>query len=249
MIPAMAPILTRYGSIFIYSFTVVLALGVLLATLLTAGLARKYFAPDWFDALLIVFAAALLGGRIGFVIGQWTYFQERPAQTWLIWQGGFSYHGALVVGLVALFLWTAAHDGQFYSYAALFSPGLALTVTVGWLACWFDGCAYGRETIMGFWSADLPDEFGVFALRYQTQLIGLLLSLAAFLTILWLFSRVPPATLVWSTLLLLSIAHLVPSIYRGDPIPAAGPLRMDLILDALLIIISSLMLQSAIRRH
>ena len=40
MITAMAPILARYGSIFIYSFTVILALGVLLATLLTARLAR-----------------------------------------------------------------------------------------------------------------------------------------------------------------------------------------------------------------
>jgi phosphatidylglycerol:prolipoprotein diacylglycerol transferase len=244
----MYPILARYGSIFIYSFTVILALGVVLATLLTARLERSHPAAKWFDALLVVFTAALVGGRFAFVIGQWAYFQERPSEIWQIWQGGLSYHSALIAGLTALLLWTGAHGCSFYTYGALFSPGLALVIAFGWLACWFDGCAYGRETVIGPLSADLPDEFGVFALRYQTQLTGLLLSLAAFIAILWLFKRIRLAAAFWSALLLVSIAHLIPGLLRGDPVLMIGSLRLDGLIDGMLIAGSILMLQYSMRQ-
>jgi phosphatidylglycerol:prolipoprotein diacylglycerol transferase len=239
----MYPILGRYGSIFIYSFTVILALGVILAVLLTARLARAHPASAWFDALLVSFAAALVGARLGYVIGQWSYFREYPGQILQFTQGGLSYYGALLAGLAALFLWTRAYGRSFYPYAALFSPGLALVTAFGWAACWFDSCAYGRETMIGPLSADLADEFGVFALRYQTQLIGLLFSLAAFFLILWLFRRVSAAVTFWSAVLLLSTAHLIPGLLRGDPVFSAGPLRLDVLIDAILIAVSLLMLQ------
>ena len=245
----MFPILARYGSIFMYSFTIILALGVLLATLLTARLERTNPAAAWFDTLLVVLVAALAGGRFGFVIGQWPYFQERPSEIWQIWQGGLSYYGALFAGLGALLLWAGIHRRSFYTYAELFSPGMALVIVFGWLACWFDGCAYGRETVIGPLAADLPDEFGVFALRYQTQLIGFLLSLAAFVSILWLFKRIRPAATFWSAMLLISVAHLIPGLLRGDPVPTLGSIRLDVFFDGLLIAASFLMLQYSTRRN
>ncbi len=245
----MYPILARYGSIFIYSFTVILASGTVLAVLLTARLARTHPASSWFDALLVSFAAALAGGRIGFVIGQWNYFREFPAEILQFSQGGLSYYGALFAGFGALFLWTRAHGRSFYTYAALFSPGLALIVAFGWAACWLDGCAYGRETVIGPLSADLPDEFGVFALRYQTQLIGLLLSIVAFVLILQLFRRFSAPATFWSALLLLSTAHVIPGFLRGDPPYGIGLLRLDVLFDLILIAMSLLMLQYKRRKH
>jgi phosphatidylglycerol:prolipoprotein diacylglycerol transferase len=244
----MYPILARYGSLFIYSFTIILALGVLLAALLTARLAKDRPLPDWFDAFLVVFFAALLGGRFGFVLGQWTYFQEHPSEIWQIWRGGLAYYGALFAGLGALFLWARYGGRIFYKYAALFSPGVALVFVFAWLACWLDGCAYGREAVIGPFSADLPDEFGIFALRYQTQLIGFLLSLAAFFTTLWLFKRVKPPRLFWSTLLLITIAHLISGLFRGDTIFIFESVQLDVLIDGFLIAISLLMLQYSQRQ-
>lgn len=243
----MYPILARYGSIFIYSFTVILALGVVLATLLTARLAKTKRVEAWFDALLFVFAAALAGSRAGFVIGQWSYFQEDPSMIWQIGQGGLSYYGALFAGLAALLLWTKYYGRAFYIYAAIFSPGLALVVVFGWLACWFEGCAYGLETVIGPLAADLPDGFGIFALRYQTQLIGFLLSLASFLILVWLFNRVTPAALFWTALLLISASHLIPGLLRGDPSLMVRSVRVDVLIDISLIAISLLMLQYTVR--
>ncbi len=245
----MYPILARYESIFIYSFTVILAVGVLLATLLTARLERRNPAPAWFDALLVVFAAAIVGGRLGFIIGQWSYFQEQLADIWRIWQGGLSYHAALFAGLSALLLWSGIQGRSFYQYSALFSPGLALLICFGWLACWFDGCAYGLETAIGPFSADLPDEFGVFALRYQTQLIGLVLSIVVFASVLGMYKRLQPAVMFWFSMLLISTAHLAPGLLRGDAVPMTGNLRVDLLLDGIMIAGSLLMLQYSRRQR
>ncbi len=244
----MLPILTRYGSIFIFSYTVVLALGVVLALLLTAHLQKREPLPEWFDAALVVFAAAVAGGRFGFVIAQWTYFQENRAEIGHIWQGGLSYYGALFAGLAALSIWTRVSDRDYYRYAALFSPGAALIVAFGWAACWFDGCAYGLETTLGPLAADLPDEFGVFALRYQTQLIGLALSLLTFAIVLWLFEHAKPAVTFWFFLFLISAVHFLTGFLRGDLLPGSAGIRLDQLLDGILIGGSLLMLQYS-RRH
>ena len=103
--------------------------------------------------------------------------------------------------------------------------------------------------MIGLFSADLPDEFGVFALRYQTQLIGFLLSLLAFIAIFWLFKRAKPSVMFWSALLLISIAHLIPGLLRGDPTLMLGPVRIDLLIDSLLITVSLLMLQYSARQE
>ena len=35
-----------------------------------------------------------------------------------------------------------------------------------------EGCAYGRETTLGWLAADLPDSFGVYAVRYRRSFWG-----------------------------------------------------------------------------
>jgi len=243
----MAPILARYGSVFVYTYTAVLALGALAAIFMTAKLPRASSTPAWFDALLAVLFGAVLGGRLGFVAGQWPYYQDRLQEALLFSQGGLSYWGAWLGGAAALLLWVLVTRRPFMPYAARLLPGLALVTLFGWAACWFDGCAYGRETTLGFWSADLPDEFGVFAVRYQTQLLGFFLSLAAFFGVLLVRRRMPDRPYFWFGLLLLGTAYAIPSFWRGDPAPTIGlfSLRVDILLAGLLVVLGMLGVQSA----
>jgi len=239
----MYPILARYGSLFIYSYTVVWALGIIAGIGLLAWMARYNFVPDWFDLLLIVFVTAILGGRIGFILLRLDYFQERPSEIWHIWQGGLSYHAALLAGLFALAIWTIWKKRSFYRYTALLAPAFALVTVFGWTACWLEGCAYGREAIFGPLVADLPDDFGVFALRYQSQMVGIFLTLLAFFIILWLQKRLLPGPLFLISLAAVSLAHLLVTLLRGDPTIYIGSLRLDTLLNSLLVFISLLLLQ------
>jgi phosphatidylglycerol:prolipoprotein diacylglycerol transferase len=243
MISVMFPILARYGALFVYSYTVMMALGITAGIGLTIWATRKRQQPDWFDALLIVLFAAIIGGRIGFVLLRWDYFQQRPSEAWQIWQGGSSYHGALIAGLLALLLWSAWRGLSYYQYAALLAPAFALVTVFGWAACWLEGCAYGRQTIIGPLAADLPDDLGVFAVRYQTQLMGIILALTATILIVSVQNRRSSALIFWFALASLSLAHLLAGLLRGDPVLQIGFMRLDVLLDFLLVIISLLLLR------
>ncbi|MCB0007570.1 MAG: hypothetical protein KDE04_13990, partial [Anaerolineales bacterium] len=105
---------------------------------------------------------------------------------------------------------------------------LALAWSGGWLACYLEGCAYGAPTTLSPLAADLPDSFGVFALRYQTQLLGLAGALLT-LTLLYLWQRRAgrQPRQFWLTLALLSAQQLLLLPWRGDPAPILLGWRLD----------------------
>jgi hypothetical protein len=131
----------------------------------------------------------------------------------------------------------------FYLYAALLAPALALLNAFSWLACWLEGCGYGREAVLdgSFWrrwlTADLPDDFGVFGLRYQTQLVGMVLSLMVFGLIWWGNGRWSAHRLFWFTLFALSTMHALLYFGRGDV------MSIDLTLNVVLALLSLILLQ------
>jgi phosphatidylglycerol:prolipoprotein diacylglycerol transferase len=236
----MYPILARYGPFFLYSYTVVIGLGLAAALGLTAWLERRddHARPGWIDGLLIGLLAGLVAGRAVFVWANRPYFQENPGEVLLVWQGGVSYHGLLIAGLLAFSIWLLRRRQSPGSYAGLLAPALAVGSAFGWLACWFEGCAYGQETVFGPLAGDLPDSFGVRGLRYQTQLIGLALSLLALLLVLALRRRVRPVQLLWLALLALSAGRVVVGLLRGDAAPMLGQLRLDVVADAILALVA-----------
>ena len=87
----MHPILTRYGSFFLYSFTVVLSSGILAGLGLAAWRVRRLMVDSvWLDMSLAGLVTGLIGGRIGFIWLEWVYFQERPYQILHLWRGGLT---------------------------------------------------------------------------------------------------------------------------------------------------------------
>lgn len=253
----MYPILGRYGPFFLYSYTVVLGLGLVAGIGLSAWFVKKEedsklypgLYPGWLDGLLISLAVGLVGGRVGFVWANWSYFRETVDEIFLVWQGGLSYHGALVSGLLAFWLWTirqrqssrtrvSSKQLSFTAYASLLMPGFVLAHLFGWAACWLEGCAYGRETVIGWLSADLPDSFGVFAVRYQTQLLGFGLTVIIFILALWLRNRLKDGLFLWLTFGLLSTVYGIVTVLRGDSVPMVGSLRLDTLLSAGLVLLS-----------
>lgn len=241
----MYPILYRVGPFLIYSYTAALSLGILAAIGLTAWLSSREPVENWFDAALVCLAGGLVGGRFGFVGAHWAYYQSQPGTLLRFWQGGYSYWGALLGALVGLGLWWiiwGRRKRPFSAYSDLLTPGLVLLCAFGWAACWLEGCAYGQETILGPFAADLPDEYGVFAVRYQTQALALLWTLVIFAVIWFNRRRWEGGRLLWATLALLSLGYAGVSLLRGDPAVMAGNIRLDTILNGTLVLFCAIIL-------
>jgi phosphatidylglycerol---prolipoprotein diacylglyceryl transferase len=246
----MHPILTRYGPFFLYSFTAVLSIGLVSGLGVTAWRARRWAAnADWWDTFLAGLVAGLIGGRLGFIWLEWSYFQERPSEIFQIWRGGLTYHGALLAGLLGGWAWCRWRKRSFLRDADLLAPAMALVSAFGWLACWLDGCGYGREAPAGaFLAANLPDKLGIYAWRYQTQLLGVGLSLLVFAIVLTWSHRWLRGQAFYFVLLALSLGRVAIGFWRGDTAVLIGTLRLDILLDAVLAIVALILLQYSRRQ-
>ena len=160
----MRPLFIQLGPFALPSYGVALAVGYLVAVLLTGRVARRHGIPlhRTLDLAFWLLAGGVLGSRLLYVVtnpgqfydacaghgagpargaGQLLWDCSRPLH---IWEGGLVFYGALL-GALAVALWyTRRHQLSFLKVADLALPGLALGHFFGRLGCWAAGCCYGK---------------------------------------------------------------------------------------------------------
>lgn len=241
-IGVMYPILARLGPYVIYSYTVMMGLG-LAAALVLAYLqlhTHKQRWHSWFDGLLVGLLAGLVVGRVLFVWGNRDYYQANPQEVWRIGLGGVNYHGVVVTAILVFGLWQKWRGQDVRAQWGAAAWPLVAWSLAGWLACYLEGCAYGQVTTLGLFSANLPDSYGVFQVRVQTQLLGMGWSglVGVVLAVGWFRGRVPAYTLFCWVMFLLSGGRAVLTIWRGDPMPQWHAIRWDTLADGFLALLA-----------
>lgn len=237
----MYPTLFTIGNLNIPTYTVLLDLGLILGLLLTYYEGKRQLGRGTLalDFGLWVVIGGILGGRIGYVLANWSAFSEDWASVIRIWEGGLSFHGAVLGGLLVMILFAYLHqrDEQpvsFWQLADVLTPGLALGFAFGWAACLMGGSAYGMLG-EGFGYAILPDLYGVEASRFATQAVGLGYSLLLFLGV-WLMRRRWP--FAGAFFLLYTFLYFAGQFFleftRGDEAIYVGPWRLAQVLNLVL---------------
>jgi phosphatidylglycerol:prolipoprotein diacylglycerol transferase len=254
-IESVYPILGRYGPFFLYSYTILLAIGLVIGVAITAWLVQDDKRPYWLDSFLCSLFGSLVGGRVGFVVAQWGYYTERPSEIANFGQGGLSYYGALLGSLLGLALWCWRKKQPFAPTIALFTPALAIIHLFGWLACLLEGCGFGATAVLTnnpltHWlTADLPDTFGVYDLRYQTQLVGMVLSLVVFLLVMRWGGKRPSVSHFYFVLCAFSLIQFLISLWRGDTVPLINNIRSDTFLSLIFALLSFILLQYSTKQN
>ena len=96
----MNPLLEVVAGLHRYAFAVAVDLGTTSALLSGSLLVRRQGlrVTAFLDASLWVLAAALVGGRLGYVLLYWAEFASNPATVFHIWEGGLFLPGAITLG-------------------------------------------------------------------------------------------------------------------------------------------------------
>ena len=144
---------------------------------------------DLDDALFYCVIGVLAGGRLGYMLFYNTpAFISNPLSLFAIWQGGMSFHGA-VLGEIAAFLLLArkkkTHPCDVSDFILVPIPiGLAL----GRLGNYINGELFGKPT-GGDWGVIFPQHD--LLPRHPTQLYEMMLEGVLLFVLLWLFTRNP----------------------------------------------------------
>jgi phosphatidylglycerol:prolipoprotein diacylglycerol transferase len=239
----MYPTLFTIGNRSISTYTVLLDLGLILGLVLAYREGQRLYRAGGrvFDLSLWSIVGGIVGGRIGYVLVSWGAFAEDWVRALYLWEGGLSFHGAflggiLVMGLFSAFLSRAGEPLSFGALADAVTPGLALGIAFGWAACLMGGCAYGAVG-EGWGYLLLPDIYGIEAYRFATQAVGLGFALLLFVGVWLLRGRWPFEGAGFLMYALLYFAgHFFLEFRRGDEAIYLGPWRLAQVFDVVLVL-------------
>ena len=101
------------------------------------------------DAVIWVGGAALVGGRLLYVVqNERGSVLEHPAHILMVWMGGLSFYGGLLAGLVALVVFARRRRLPVLAVFDVAAPAAAIGQAIGHLGCLIGGDSYGLPTDM-----------------------------------------------------------------------------------------------------
>jgi phosphatidylglycerol:prolipoprotein diacylglycerol transferase len=234
----MGPTILRVGIFSISSYAASVGAGILLGLLVTYLESRRRGQDiiSTMDAVLWSLVAGIIGGRATYVALYWPHFSSHPREVFSLSQGGLSFQGAFLAGVLALLAYSLWNARSFWDLADAVVPGLALGQAVGWIGCLAQGCGYGLVA-KGALAYDLRDIYGIMAFRYPTQAMISLLNLGIFVLIMVVARtkvrrRLPSGTLAGLYLALNSGGLFLLEFLRADETVYFGSLRWSQIVEA-----------------
>ena len=133
------------------------------------------------DYVLYIAIGALIGARaIYVIIYHPSYFLTYPLEAFYIWQGGLSFHGGLLGGVCAGYLFCRKHHVDIWRMADVSVIPLALALALGRVANFINAELVGRVTSVS-WCVEFPTADGC---RHPSQLYASAKNLVLFFTIL-----------------------------------------------------------------
>jgi len=235
------PILFRLGSFTFYTYTILVDLGV------AAGLAWLYFrAPEdkrerWLDAGLAATLGGLAGARLLYAFVNSSYYFGHLVEIFEIWKGGLAWPGAAAGGALGAWVYCRRKREPFAPIFDALALPIALLGLLSWGGCLAAACAYGYEVAPGqlptWLTLEAPDIYGLTALRFAAQTLGLAWSLVA-LALVWAMRerRWPTGAYGAYALSLVALGAFGLAFTRADPMPLVGGYRLDVIGSALVLV-------------
>ncbi|MGQ0603821.1 MAG: prolipoprotein diacylglyceryl transferase [Anaerolineales bacterium] len=250
----MLPVLLQLGPFTLYTYSLLLNLGLAL------GLAWLYLrAPAdrrarWLDIGIAAVIGGLIGARLLYVLVNASYFATNPLEAVMIWRGGLAWPGAVFGALLTGGFWARRSGEPLGPIVDTLSLPLALLGLLTWGGCLAAGCAYGIEVQPGqlpqWMVSTAPDLYGLQVTRWPTQAAGVLWSVVVLgLTFSQRNARWPEGARGVYAVSQIALGAFFISFLRGDPMPFVNGFRLDVIGNAIVFVGSALVWALLLQRR
>jgi phosphatidylglycerol:prolipoprotein diacylglycerol transferase len=224
----------------IKSYGVAIAVAFVLGILLTARHARKVGLKfnDFVDMGFFVVIAAIIGGRVFYILFNLRDYIQRPIAVLQIWHGGLIFYGGLFAAVLTAIIFMKRRGIPVWLGGDLIAPQIALGYAITRVGCFLNGCCYGEATSLP-WGVKFPPgsgaggyirelSFAAFSsgqpdavIRlHPVQLYASLISLVVFVVLLLAWKRRSfDGQIFWGYLVLYAAYRFGIEFLRGDNQP------------------------------
>lgn len=217
----MHPVLFEVGSITVYSYGFMIALGVL------GGVSYMFFQGRkdvglTFDQsttlFLLIFFAAFLGGKVFLLLENPSLYLSKPAK--LLTGRGFVFYGSFLFAVPTMLWYFKKHKLNTYKMLDVMAVVTCIVHMFGRIGCLLAGCCYGKPTtgLFGVTFTDQACQAPLNTPLFPTQLLeaGFIFLVMLFLLLIKSKFQKFYGQLFLLYLILYAIGRSVLEIFRGD---------------------------------
>lgn len=215
----MRPELFRIGNFPIRSFGVLLLVGFAVGTWVATRRAEKYGVNKDGLSTVAVWAVVMgvLGARVFWVLQEWGFYSQHPAQILKLTEGGMTSYGGILFGLATVLAWCRITKTRFTSMADLLAAPALIMHGFGRIGCFLNGCCYGAPCSLP-WAVSVHPDTGPIYLGHPAQLYDTLMAFAGAAFLLWLekrtFSKHAPGSYGALMFILYGVSRYVYEVFR-----------------------------------
>jgi phosphatidylglycerol:prolipoprotein diacylglycerol transferase len=185
--------------------------------LILAGVKQKkigWTRDDVADFVFTVAMGIIIGGRLGYVLFyNLSLYLSHPLKIFAVWEGGMSFHGGLMAGILAGLYFVRKKKTPFFKMADIVAPTIPIGLGLGRIGNFINGELYGRVTEMP-WGMVFPGGGGL--PRHPSQLYEAFLEGPVIFSIIWLLGRKerPAGVISWSFIALYGLFRFSVEFFR-----------------------------------
>lgn len=132
--PALNRVFIQLGSVSIYWYGVIIALGLFIGLYIAQREAKRFdINPDTIiDLIIYAVPISILFARMYYVIFEWNEYENRSFIDLIaVWEGGIAIHGALIGGVLTAIVYTRWKKISFWQIVDILAPSLILGQAIG----------------------------------------------------------------------------------------------------------------------
>lgn len=149
---AIDPIAFSLGGLSVHWYGVIIASAVLLAIFLGTNESEKrgIKGDDIIDMMLWALPISIIGARTYYVIFEWRYYIQHPAEIIAIWNGGIAIYGGLIAGGLTVYWFTKKRGLPFWLVLDIAAPSVIIAQAIGRWGNFVNQEAHGEATTKAF---------------------------------------------------------------------------------------------------
>ena len=158
------PILLSFGFLSIRWYSLSYIFGILLGWWLGKRIINhilkiselKFKLKEFDDLITYVIISIIIGGRLGYVIFyNLDYFISNPIDIFKVWEGGMSFHGALIGIIIGTYLFSSKKNIPVFFFLDVIACVSPIGIFLGRIANFINGELIGKVTTVS-WSVIFP---------------------------------------------------------------------------------------------